>query len=136
MILLDANILMYAAGAEHPHKAASVALLERVATGAVDAAADVEVLQEVLHRYRAIGRWHDGKRVYDLARTIVPTWLPVDVAVMDRARGLLEADGTLSARDALHAAVFLEVGAEALCSFDRDFDRIAGIRRIEPEDVL
>lgn len=136
MILLDANILMYAAGAEHPHKAPSLALLECVATGRVDAGADVEVLQELLHRYRAIGRWQDGKRVYDFARTIIPTWIPVGVDVLDRARGLLEADATLSARDALHAAVCLEVEAEALCSFDRDFDRVAGVRRVVPEQLL
>ncbi len=136
MILLDANILMYAAGAEHPHKAPSLALLERVATGGIDAGADVEVLQELLHRYRAIGRWQDGKRVYDLARTIIPTWILVGVEVLDRARGLLESDATLSPRDALHAAVYLEVAAEALCSFDRDFDRIAGVRRVEPEQLF
>lgn len=136
MILLDANIFMYAAGAAHPHKAPSLALLERVATGKVDAGADVEVLQELLHRYRALGRWQDGKRVYDLARTIVPTWIPVGVEVLDRARGLLEADLALSARDALHAAVCLQEQTEALCSFDRDFDRVAGVRRVEPEQLL
>lgn len=132
MILIDANVLMYAAGAEHPNKAPSLALLERIATGTVDAGADVEVLQEVLHRYRAIGRWHDGKRVFDLARKIVPTWYPVDLATLDRARNLLDEYTTLTARDALHAAVYFSVGAEALCSFDRDFDRVAGLRRVEP----
>ena len=68
MILLDANILMYAAGAPHPHKAACLDLLARAAREEVEVAADVEVLQEVLHRYRAIGRLEDGKRVYDLPR--------------------------------------------------------------------
>ena len=66
MILPDANILMYAAGAEDPHKAPSLAMLDRVATGDVDAAIDAGVLQEILHRYRAIGRWKDGRRVYNL----------------------------------------------------------------------
>lgn len=136
MILLDANILMYAAGVEHPHKAQSLALLERVATGSLEVGADVEVLQEILHRYRAIGRWQEGKRVYDLARTIVPSWIPIDVDILDRARGLLEGDAALSARDALHVAVCLEVGAEALCSFDHAFDRVVGIRRVEPGDLL
>ena len=136
MILLDANILMYAAGVDHPHKAPSLAVLERVATGSIEAAADVEVLQEILHRYRAIGRWEDGRRVYDLARTIISAWLPIDVAVLDRARGLLEGDRALAARDSLHAAVCFEVGAEALCSYDRDLDRVSGLRRVEPEDLL
>ncbi len=54
---------------------------------------------------------------------------------MAQARGLLEGDAALSARDALHVAVCLEVRAEALCSFDRDFDGVAGIRRVEPGDL-
>ena len=136
MILLDANILMYAAGAEHPNKAPCVTLLERVAAGEVQAGADVEVLQEILHRYRSLGRWADGRRVYDLARRIVPTWLAVDVASLDRARALLDAHPGLAARDALHAAVCLEAGARALCTYDRDFDQIAELRRMEPDAAL
>jgi predicted nucleic acid-binding protein len=136
VILLDANILMYAAGAPHQHKAPCLELLDKVAREEVEAAADVEVLQEVLHRYRAIGRWDDGKRVYDLARRIVPSWLTVDLAVLDRARALLDDTLELSARDALHAAVYFETGADAFCSFDRDFDRIPGLRRLEPAGAL
>ncbi len=56
MILLDANIFMYAGGASHPNKAPSLALLEGVARGEREAAVDAEVLQEILHRYRAIQR--------------------------------------------------------------------------------
>jgi hypothetical protein len=62
VILIDANVIMYAAGANHPHKRPSVALLERVAAGEVEATVDAEVLQEILHRYRAIGRWEDATR--------------------------------------------------------------------------
>ncbi len=135
MILLDANILMYAAGAEHPNKAPSLALLERIARGSVDAGADVEVLQEILHRYRAMGRWQDGRRVFDLARTIVPTWHAVDLVVLERARELLDQYPALTARDALHAAVYFRVGASALCSFDRDFDSVRGLVRVEPSEA-
>lgn len=117
---------MYAAGADHPHKAPSLLLLARVANGSVDAAADVAALQEVLHRYRALGRWDDGRRVFDLALKIVPIWHPVDLVVLDRTRALLQHYAALSARDALHAAVYFVVGAGALCSYDRDFDRISG----------
>ncbi|MES2177079.1 MAG: type II toxin-antitoxin system VapC family toxin [Gemmatimonadota bacterium] len=132
MILIDANILMYAAGKPHPHKLPSVRYLERVASGDVDAAIDAETLQEILHRYRAIGRWKDGRQVYDLARQILPTVLPVTAEILDRARQLLDGDARLMARDALHAAVVLEERLEAICSYDRDFDRLAGITRVEP----
>ena len=133
MILIDANVIMYAAGADHPHKRPSVALLERVAGGEVEATIDAEVLQEILHRYRAIGRWEDGRRVYDLTRQLFPAVVPVTAEVMDRARRVLDADGHIMARDALHAAVVMTEGREAVCSYDRDFDRIKGIVRREPD---
>ena len=56
MILVDSNILMYAAGADHPNKAPSIRFLEKVAREQMDVALDAEVLQEILYRYRAIGR--------------------------------------------------------------------------------
>lgn len=129
---MDANIFMYAAGAGHPNKDASLRFLQRVSHGVENAVVDAEVLQEILHRYRSLGRWDDGKEVYDLVRRIVPVVVPIDELVMDRARSLLDADRVIMARDALHAAVVLEKGLKAICSFDRDFDRIRGVRRVEP----
>jgi uncharacterized protein len=132
VILIDANIFMYAAGAEHPHKEPSRKFLERVARGEVDAALDAEVLQEILHRYRAIQRWPEGRSVYDLARQIVLIVIPITAEILDLARHLLDEYGGLTARDALHAAVAQAHGAQAICSYDGDFDEIAGLSRIEP----
>ncbi len=133
MVLIDANIFMYAAGATHRHKEPSVQWLEQVAGGDVDAVINAETLQEILHRYRAINRWKDGRTVYDLARQLVPNVIPISGDLLDRARQLLDEYPSLMARDALHAAVVLDEGLDAICSYDRDFDRIAGLRRIEPE---
>jgi uncharacterized protein len=132
LILVDANIFMYAAGADHPHKVPSTGFLLRIARGEVDAAVDTEALQEILHRYRAMGRWEDGRRVYESARRIVPVAFPITSENLDAARDLLDSHGDLTVRDALHAAVALHTGADAICSYDRDFDYIAGLRRIEP----
>ena len=132
MILVDSNIIVYAAGAEHPYKAPSVAFLESVAEGKVEATIDAEVLQELLHRYRALNRWADGRRVYDLARRIFPAVLPVTSEILDRARILLDEYDGLMARDALHAAVVEINSLEAICSYDSDFERITTILRTEP----
>lgn len=132
MILVDTNIIMYAAGAAHPHKRPSVRLLERIASGAVEATIDAETLQEILHRYRAIGRWAEGRAVYDLARQIFPAVIPVTAAVLDRARLLLDGNARIMARDALHAAVVLEEGLDGIFTYDRDFDRVPGVRRETP----
>ena len=132
MMLIDANILMYAAGAKHPNKQPSVRLLERVAEGSVAATIDADPLQEIQHRYRAIKRWADGRTVFDLARQLFPDVIPVTAQVLDRARTLLDGSASLMARDALHAAVVLDEGLDGIYSYDRDFDRIPGIRRLEP----
>ncbi len=132
MILIDANILMYAAGAPHPHKGPSARMLERVARGEFAATINAETLQEILHRYRAIKRWKDGRQVYDLARQLFPSVVPISVEMLDRARELLDHHPALMARDALHAAVVMHEGLEAICSYDRDFDVIPNLARIEP----
>lgn len=133
MILVDSNVIMYAAGAAHRNRTRSIAFLERVARGEAEAAVDAEVLQEILHRYKAIKRWADGRRVYDLTRRVFPVVLAIDAETTDRARILLDAHRYLSARDALHAAVVLSHGLEGICSFDRDFDRLPNVNRLEPE---
>lgn len=135
VILVDSNVFMYAAGAAHPNKEPSARLLQRIAEGTVEASTDAEVLQEILHRYRAIRRWQDGQRVYDLARRIVPTVLPVTVEVLDEACRILDAAPRVMARDAVHAAVVRLAGLEAICSFDGDFDAIDGVVRKQPQDV-
>ena len=136
MILIDTNVLMYVAGREHPNRADSVSLLQRVADGDLDAAIDAEVLQEILHRYRGLGRWEDGRRVYDLVRALIPDVVDIDAATMDRAAWLMGRYPTLTVRDAVHAASALEVGAEALCTWDTDFDAITEIRVVRPTALL
>ena len=61
-----------------------------MARGEVAAFTDAEVLQEILHRYRSIGRWGNGRAVYDLTRRIVPWVAPVTAEVLDATRALLE----------------------------------------------
>ena len=132
MILVDANVMMYAAGADHPNKAPSIAFLEQIASKRIDAVIDAETLQEILHRYRAIRRWDDGKAVFDMTRRIFDTVIPITAETLDRARILLDAYSNLTARDALHAAVAETHGLSAICWFDQDFDQIIEIRRLQP----
>lgn len=135
MILLDTNVLMYTVGAPHPLRAPSRALLARVARREVEAAVDAEVLREILHRYRAIGRWEDGRRVYDLTRRLLPEVVDLGGEVLDLARQLMERHPRLTARDAAHAAAAILVGAEAFCTWDRDFLAIPELRVRAPDQI-
>ncbi len=130
MILVDSNVLMYAGGAEHPNKALALAFLRRVAAGELEATVDAEVLQEIIHRYRALNRWPEGRAVYDLARGLFPEVLAVTGPVMDEAKRLADGDVAMSARDAVHAAVVVTYKLAGICTFDRDFDRIPQCPRV------
>jgi predicted nucleic acid-binding protein len=129
MILVDSNVLMYSSGAEHANKAPAVRFLKQVAAGEIEATVDAEVLQEIIHRYRALRRWPEGRQVYALARKLFPEALAITGAVMDHAKLLADDDANISARDAVHAAVVATYRLDGICTFDDDFDRIPGCRR-------
>src|SRR5208283_4888278 len=131
MRLVDSNVLMYAAGAEHPNKPLAIAFLRRVAAGEIEAAVDAEVLQEIMHRCLALNRWPEGRVAYQLTRELFPEILPVTGQVMDEAKRLADKDSTLSARDAVHAAVAVTYKLQGICTFDRDFDRIPQCPRVQ-----
>ncbi len=136
MILVDANVFMYAAGTPHPNKVSSVAFLYNAARGNVKCCVNTEVLQEILHRYRFIDRWDEGREVYYLATRVIPVVEPVTREIMDKTAGLMDRYPKLMARDCLHAAHCVVSNLEGICSFDRDFDVVSEIARIEPPKQL
>lgn len=133
MILIDANVIMYATGAEHLNKRPCLALMEQLATGALDAAIDVEALQEIMHRYRNLGRWETGGReAFDITCALFDTILPVTDRAAIVGSQLLDEHRAMTARDVIHAAVVLVNGLDGICSFDRDFDPVERVRRYVP----
>ena len=131
-VFIDSNIPMYVAGARHPNREPARRFLERVRSGEVDGCASTEVLQEILYRYAALERLDLAVGVYDLFVEICPEIFDVSLADTDKARDLLGRATAVSARDAIHAAVALNHGVETVASFDRGFDRIPGLARLEP----
>ena len=55
---VDANVLMYVVGGAHPNKDRALSALEVAVSRGERLVTDAEVLQELLHRYREIGRAH------------------------------------------------------------------------------
>lgn len=130
MIFVDSNVPMYLVGAAHPHKLDAQRALERCLAERERLVTDAEVLQEILHRYVAIGRREAIQPAFDALLGVVDAVLPVDLAAADRARAIVLAYRDLSARDAVHLAVMEREGIERILSFDAGFDSFPGIRRI------
>ena len=130
MILIDSNVPMYLVGAAHPHKSDAQRLLERLALDNRRLVSDAEVLQEILHRYVAIGRRDAVQPAFEALLAVVDDVLPVTIETSQQARDLVLGSAQLSAHDAVHVAVMQHYGVEEILSFDRGFDGVPGVRRL------
>lgn len=79
-VFLDLNVPTYAGGTEHPLRAACVWVMRQTADGVLDVAVDTEIIQEILHRYGAIGAPQIGITMARNLLDIVPTIYPITVA--------------------------------------------------------
>jgi uncharacterized protein len=144
-LFLDANIPTYAAGRDHPLKEACKEVLRLAARHPRSFFTNAEVLQEMLHRYLALRRWPEGKRVVlDFAALMAGSIDPVTtedvVWACDLAdRYAARSGARLAARDLLHAAVMLRAEGDAakIVSADGDFYELTaeGIERLDPADI-
>lgn len=129
MIFIDSNIPMYLVGDEHPHKHRARELLARFIEARETLVTDVEVFQEILHRYTAIRRRDAIGPAWQALDGLVEEVFGVELSAVERARDLLLESEDLSARDAIHLAVMEQRGVERILSFDAGFDA-AGVHRV------
>ena len=133
---IDANVPIYAAGRENPNKEPCARILMMVAERPLSFVTDVEVLQEILHRYLASGRWSLGKEVLrNFAEVMHDRIQPVYLEDVELATSMADSHPDISARDLVHAAVMHRLGTHRIISADTDFDRLPDIVRLDPSDV-
>lgn len=130
MIFLDSNIPMYLVGNAQAHKSEAQVLLERATAGGHTLVTDVEVFQEILHRYISIDRRAAIEPAFAILKQIIDDVIPVVEADVLRAKEIALETEHCSARDAIHLAVMERRGISQIMSFDADFDRRQGITRI------
>jgi predicted nucleic acid-binding protein len=118
---------MYLVGS--PHKTDSHVILERLTASGERLVTDAEVLQEILHRYWAVGRRDAIGPAFRAILTIVDEVLPIERRDVLRAAEITQSQSQLSVRDAVHIAVMEHHGIPSILSFDCDFDHWPGIHR-------
>jgi len=130
VIFVDSNIPMYLVGAAHPNKVGAQRFLERAIVDGDRLVTDVEVLQEILHRYVAIGRRDAIQPAFEALLGVVDEVFDIVLADAQRAKDVLLTHPRLSARDALHVAVMEHHAVERVLTFDTGFDQVPGIARV------
>ena len=120
---------MYLVGADHPNKSTTRLLLERAITDGEQLVTDVEVLQEILHRYVAVNRRDAIEPATAALLGVVDEVYPIELDDVRLAASIVTT-GSLSARDALHLSVMQRRGITRIMTFDRAFDGIPGVVRV------
>lgn len=133
-IFVDTNIVMYAAGADHPYRRPCQASLDLIVNERLPAVVSCEVHQEILHRYLSLGLPDEAQQVSINLEILVPITLPVTMADIDLARKLIQRYPTLKARDLIHVAVMLQNDVSRILSTDAHFDQVSEVQRIDPRD--
>ena len=133
-ILVDTNVILYALGGPHPYADPCRGILALAGEGRFDMEAPVDLVQEILHhRARRLG---DRRQATADARAAAALCRlhAVEPQDADKAAELFAASSSLSARDAVFAAVALRHDLEAILSADNDFDGLSDLRRLDPAD--
>ena len=131
---VDTNIFMYAMGADGRFKEPCARVLRAGAADKAVLVTSAETLQEVLHRYRSIGRHKDIRVMFDAIAAAVQRVLPVTVDDVQEARRLGERTrgSGASARDLVHAAVARRQGLREILTVDAGFACIPGVVVVDP----
>ncbi|MCB1037047.1 MAG: PIN domain-containing protein [Acidobacteria bacterium] len=130
---IDANILLRFVTADHPQMSPRCRdLLERVQSGEETVLLPEAALCDVVWTLRSFYDW-PAERV----GPFVGSLLALDGLRMSRKELLWEAltlfvDERIDFSDALIAAETAAHGVTEIYSYDRDFDRVEGLTRIEP----
>jgi uncharacterized protein len=133
-LLIDTSVIMYAGGADHLYREACRSVLGQIADGTLDAVVSAAVVQEILHRISR-GDRDTGARMARSVLDLFGILVPVDRTVMAEVVARFAGKDGLSARDALHAATCAVHGFGGIVSVDRDFDGLADVRRVPPEQL-
>ena len=130
MIFTDSTTPMYMVGSPGPEQDRANELVDQALADGEDLVTDVEVYQEILHRYTAINRPRHIDRAFAALDEVVTHVFSYNMDDVRLARAILRQVPGIQARDAIHASVMLNRGITRIMSADRGFDRIPGIERI------
>lgn len=135
IFFLDANIIMYALGREHPLRTPCRTSLEKIKKDEITVVTNTEVVQEIFHRYYSIKMPLIAEEAFAALKTFCVDIYPVTLDDIEKALTFLKESPSITSRDAIHAATMLNNGIEKILSTDSHFDAIQGVQRIAPEEL-
>lgn len=133
---LDSNIVMYAIGGAHPLKLCCAKIFERIQSGHLSIVTNIEVLQEILYRYRSMGKPDLAAETALLLMEIAEEIFAVTSTDIRLAIQLLRHRPRVNVRDAIHCATMVNNRIRTILTADRHYDQFDQLRRIDPKTFL
>lgn len=130
MIFIDSNVPMYLIGASHPNKTRAIELVNRLVGAGERLVTDIEIYQEILHRYTAIRRTDAIDVAFRSLDAIADEILTFGMGEIRAAKSIIDAVDGVSARDALHVAIMRSSRIDRILSFDHGFDAFPDLDRL------
>lgn len=130
MIFIDSNIPMYYTGTEHPNRTRTIAVLEELILQRQKLITNTEVLQEILHRYRAIQNTQGMQNTWDCLYSFIDEVHTIEEKDVKTAKEFLLSHPKLSSRDTVHIAFMKRLKITKIFSFDKGFDEVEFLERI------
>jgi uncharacterized protein len=142
VFFIDTNIVMYAAGKEHPYKDACARVISQLADGSFHRdigtpITDTEVFQEILYRYALVKRWESATQICRSFLKLGLEIFSVDATDVETMIALAEAykEKEIPPRDLVHVAVMINHSVRKMISVDSHFDLIKEVTRIDPMNL-
>ena len=131
-MFIDANIFIQAYAIKSQESIRCIQLLKKIDSGEQNAFTSPLVMDEVLYYILENKGIENAEKVWNNVLKIQHLeFLSIDKPVMGHVLGYVK--NGMAPRDAFHASTMKVNGIGTICSYDKGFDTISGIKRQEPK---
>ena len=131
-VYIDSNVFFYAKISDARYGEACAGIIEDIAKARLKAAASTLVILEVANALDKYGLMNAVKDEMDAICSLGMTLSAVDDIIIRWASDVYQKIG-ISPYDCVHVATMRKLGITEILSADKDFDKISGIRRVDPK---
>lgn len=132
---IDSNIFFYARILDTQYGESCTKIIEDITKAELKAAASTLVVLEIANALRKYGLTDAVKDEIDAICSLGMVLGPVDDIIIRWAGDIFQ-KVRISPYDCVHAATMKKLGVTEILSADKDFDKISGIKRIDPKTYV
>ena len=130
---MDSNIFFYAKILDKKYGKPCIKVVKAISKGELDAVTSVLTLIEVANALRKYGLGREVRDTIDAILSLEMQLYELDEIDVRNAIEISE-NFKISPYDSVHVAIMKKAGVTQIISADKDFDKVTGIERIDPEE--